>query len=88
MHWTMVLMVASFSFVNSPDMKPIELGFASVELFLRLHEVEAVLDPVARLDRAFQRIPFLVIPAKVSFRVVSLIVSEFTDSSISCISVQ
>lgn len=48
-----------FSPVYSPGMKPIELGFASVKRFLRLHEVEAVLDPVAWLDRAFQKYSIL-----------------------------
>jgi transposase len=38
---------------NSPDYKPIELGFADIKRFLRGHEYEAINSPIRWINNAF-----------------------------------
>jgi transposase len=44
-----------FAPAYSPDLKPIERGFANVKRWLRKQELEAVLDPLRYLNQAFER---------------------------------
>ena len=38
----------------SPDFNPIELGFANVKGYIKMHEYEAVANPIAALNAAFE----------------------------------
>jgi hypothetical protein len=43
-----------FSSPYSPELKPIELGFANVKQYIRRHEVQALNDPIGYINQGFE----------------------------------